>query len=150
MAFIFVAERSAEKPHSIIHEGTVGRRPGASYVSMQLRSQQLADLIKSNDTVLDQLASHFDSARCARKTAHMMRLDQHPDIKQLLDAAPQAKKHITFIEKVVAATVYSVDLTSKYLSYPVARAAAKQSKAAETKYAKKAQGRASQKASTYC
>ena len=99
MAFIFVAERSAEKPHSIIHKGTVGRRPGAAYVSMQLRSQQLADLIKSNDTVIDQLASHVDSARCARKTAHMMRLDQHPDIKQLLDAAPKRRNTLHSLRK---------------------------------------------------
>ena len=119
-AFILVTERSAEKPHSIIHKGTCGRKPGPAYVSMQLRAAQLAHGIHSDARVLDALAVHFDKVRDPRKAAIELRLDRHPEVARICSMActQTSKRH-----QVLASAVYTVDLRSKYQTYAAAHQA---------------------------
>jgi hypothetical protein len=115
-----LVERAVEMRHSQVHKAIYGHRSGPLIVSSRLRLPSFVDTTVRDPLKFIDYCRYFEAVRSMREMATVLCLQNHPNIKKLLEQQ-DPRAHASALMTSIVAVVYGLDQESKYAKYGEAK-----------------------------
>ena len=115
LLFVMVAERSIERPHSLVSTDVAFKNIGPVSVSTAARAPEIQKLFGTDPAMFEKLVQYMDKTRSVSRIPGLLDLDQHPWIKH----AKGQKCNNSKMAALVSRVVYRADLVPLRSMWPL-------------------------------